>query len=128
MLDSLQVTGDKFVPTCVIVDKLDKLERAEVEKQLQALDIPLEVAGKIIDALSVKSLEKLAETLGKEIIVLSKRKASRTFIGANSKVVKDLQELVSYAESYGIADWLQFDASVSVHVVLYTVLMRNVFA
>ncbi|KAL6043355.1 histidine--tRNA ligase [Balamuthia mandrillaris] len=103
VLDKLGVKGDKFAKTCVIVDKLDKLEREEVIVQLAALEIPKEIADQIIDSLTVKNLDDLAASLGEKHIA-----------------VKELRELFALAEAYGCADWIQFDASVIRGLAYYT--------
>ena len=43
-----------------------------------------------------------------------------TLLGADADAVKDLRTLFSYAESYGYADWLVFDASVVRGLSYYT--------
>lgn len=57
--------------------------------------MPEETANKLIDALSVKSIEELGALIGEE-----------------HEAVKELKKLFALAESYGYAEWLQFDASV----------------
>jgi histidyl-tRNA synthetase len=103
ILDSLKVSKEQFAKTCVIVDKLDKLSREEVILQLAAIDISTEIANRIIDSLSVKSLDELAAVVGED-----------------HEGVREIRELFGYAEAYGIRDWLQFDASVVRGLAYYT--------
>jgi len=110
VLDNLKVTGDEFARTCVIVDKLDKSERSEVEKQLEDLGIAPEIAKQIIDSLALKDLSELAKVMGE-----------------GHPVLKQLKDLVSYAESYGFADWLQFDATVIRGLGYYTGVVFEAF-
>eukprot|EP01089_Gocevia_fonbrunei_P021214 TRINITY_DN8146_c0_g1_i2.p1 TRINITY_DN8146_c0_g1~~TRINITY_DN8146_c0_g1_i2.p1 ORF type:complete len:331 (-),score=97.52 TRINITY_DN8146_c0_g1_i2:27-1019(-) len=103
VLDDLKIPQDKFAATCIIIDKLDKLPREEVEVQLAALELTPEQASKIIDNLSVKTLDDLAAKVGED-----------------KPVIKELRTLFSLAKSYGIEDWLQFDASIVRGLVYYT--------
>ncbi len=65
--------------------------------------MPEEVAGRLIDTLSVKSIEELGALIGEE-----------------HEAVKELQKLFWLAQSYGYADWIQFDASVVRGLAYYT--------
>ncbi len=65
VLDDLKIPKEVFAQTCIIVDKLDKLEKDDVIKQLQELGIEPDVGNKLIEALSVKSLDELASKIGK---------------------------------------------------------------
>eukprot|EP01090_Pellita_catalonica_P012673 TRINITY_DN2820_c0_g2_i1.p1 TRINITY_DN2820_c0_g2~~TRINITY_DN2820_c0_g2_i1.p1 ORF type:complete len:447 (-),score=100.09 TRINITY_DN2820_c0_g2_i1:189-1439(-) len=106
ILAELKVPDEKFAATCVIVDKLDKLEREDVEAQLTdpKMGLSKEVAGKIIDTLSPNTtLDEMAKKLGED-----------------SDVIKEMREVFKLAEAYGIADWLQFDASIIRGLVYYT--------
>jgi len=105
IIDDLKIPKEVFAQTCIIVDKLDKLERADVVQQLAALEppVPEEVAGRLIDTLSVKSIEELGALIGEE-----------------HEAVKELQKLFWLAQSYGYADWIQFDASVVRGLAYYT--------
>jgi histidyl-tRNA synthetase len=105
VLDDLKIPKEVFAKTCIIVDKLDKLERADVVQQLGTLDppVPEETANRLIDTLSVKSIEELGALIGEE-----------------HEAVKELARLFALADGYGIADWLQFDASVVRGLSYYT--------
>lgn len=58
--------------------------------------VPEDIANKLIDTLSVKSIEELG-----------------ALVGENHEAVVELRKLFTLAESYGYADWIQFDASVT---------------
>eukprot|EP01127_Copromyxa_protea_P004784 TRINITY_DN1460_c0_g1_i1.p1 TRINITY_DN1460_c0_g1~~TRINITY_DN1460_c0_g1_i1.p1 ORF type:complete len:413 (-),score=115.26 TRINITY_DN1460_c0_g1_i1:193-1347(-) len=96
------VPADKFTSVCVIVDKLDKLEKAEVERQLAALGLGPEVIDKIQTSLTIKDLDALRELL------------------PESPVVKQFERLWELAKAYGYEDWIQFDASVVRGLAYYT--------
>jgi len=103
VLGSLNITEEKFYPTCVIVDKLDKLERAQIVAELQAIELSLEAINAILDALSVKSIDELAARVGEQ-----------------HDAIKELRELFTLAAGYDFVDWLQFDASVVRGLAYYT--------
>jgi len=103
VLDKLKVTGDKFMPTCIVIDKLDKLSREEIIKQLKEIGLPDEAITGILDSITIKSLEELGEKMGKD-----------------TEAFKELSELFALAEAYGFREWLQFDASVIRGLSYYT--------
>lgn len=97
VLESLGVKGEKFYPTCVIVDKLDKLERAQIVAELevpftscklwltfiQAIELTSDAINSILDALAVKSIDELAARVGNE-----------------HEAIKELKELFTLAAGY----------------------------
>jgi len=103
------VPPEKFAPVCVIVDKLDKLEKAEVEKQLQELGIQPEVIQKIQSTLTIKDLDQLRLVL------------------PDSPVVTQFDRLWELAKAYGYDDWLLFDASVVRGLAYYTGIVFECF-
>jgi histidyl-tRNA synthetase len=103
VLESLGITGNQFYETCIIVDKLDKMERAQIVEELKGIKISEDAINKILDALSVKSLEELAAR-----------------VGDDSDAIKELRELFTLAAGYDFVDWLQFDASVVRGLAYYT--------
>jgi len=103
ILESLGIVGDLFYPTCVIVDKLDKLKREEIVAELQAIGLALDAINSILEALSVKSIDDLV-----------------TRVGEGNEAIKELKELFTLAAGYDISDWLQFDASVVRGLAYYT--------
>jgi len=103
VLESLGVKEEKFYPTCVIVDKIDKLERSVIVQELEAIGLPPAAINSILEALTVKSIDQLIER-----------------VGAEHEAIKELQDLFNLAEGYGYSDWLQFDASVVRGLAYYT--------
>jgi len=108
----LNVPKEIFAEACIIVDKLDKLEKEEVVQQLGALNPPIAeaTANKLIDVLGAKSIEELGALVGEE-----------------HEAVKDLTKVFSLAESYGYSAWLQFDASVVRGLAYYTGVVFEAF-
>jgi len=105
VLEKAGVPGAKFAETCVIIDKLDKIGAEAVEKELtQKVGLAAEVGRRIVQATTAKTLEEFAELAG---------------VG-ESEEVQEMRKLFELAEDYGIADWLQFDASVVRGLAYYT--------
>eukprot|EP00879_Flechtneria_rotunda_P020656 GHRR01021735.1.p1 GENE.GHRR01021735.1~~GHRR01021735.1.p1 ORF type:complete len:405 (+),score=139.29 GHRR01021735.1:754-1968(+) len=104
VLQRYEVPPSSFAQVCVIVDKLEKLGRDQVEQQLAALGVTQQAVEGILSALSCNSLDQLSDLLGP----------------ANSEALTDLQHLWRLAEGYGFQDWLVFDASVVRGLAYYT--------
>ena len=103
VLGSLGVEGDLFAKTCIIVDKMDKLSSEVIEEQLSDLGHSSEVIAKIQSVLGIKDMANLADALGKE-----------------SAAITELTTLFDLIESYGMSEWIQFDASIVRGLAYYT--------
>ena len=116
------VPDEKFAPTVVVVDKLDKIGRDECVFQLtctnseemkdaQGNALPIiglekNVAERIVDATKAKTVEEFAQIAG---------------ITLEDPAVKELRDFFELASSgYGIGDWLKFDQSVVRGLSYYT--------
>ncbi|XP_006647920.2 histidine--tRNA ligase, chloroplastic/mitochondrial [Oryza brachyantha] len=110
VLNMYSIPEHLFTEVCVIVDKLGKLTRDEIEKELITTGLSSEAVQGIIEVLSLKSLPKLEEVLG-----------------SNVEAVADLKKLFSFAEQYGYADWICFDASVVRGLAYYTGIVFEAF-
>uniref|UniRef100_A0A0D9VL74 histidine--tRNA ligase n=1 Tax=Leersia perrieri TaxID=77586 RepID=A0A0D9VL74_9ORYZ len=110
VLNMYSIPEHLFTEVCVIVDKLGKLTREEIEKELITTGLSSEAVQGIIEVLSLKSLPKLEEVLG-----------------SNVEAVADLKKLFSFAEQYGYADWICFDASVVRGLAYYTGIVFEAF-
>lgn len=109
-LNMYSIPDHLFTEVCVIVDKLGKLTREEIEKELISTGLSSEAVQGIIEVLSLKSLSKLEEVLGSGV-----------------EAVADLKKLFSFAEQYGFADWICFDASVVRGLAYYTGIVFEAF-
>lgn len=98
------VPPTKFAPVCVIVDKLEKLPREEIEAQLVALEIPPPVVETIYSALSMKSLEEIETKIGPSA----------------ADALTEIRQFFAYVASYGFQQWVTFDASVVRGLAYYT--------
>ncbi|ONM29269.1 Histidine--tRNA ligase chloroplastic/mitochondrial [Zea mays] len=110
VLNMYSIPDHLFTQVCVIVDKLGKMTREEIEKELVSTGLSSEAVQGIIDVLSIKSLSKLEEVLGSDV-----------------EAVADLKKLFSFAEQYGYADWICFDASVVRGLAYYTGIVFEAF-
>lgn len=110
VLSMYSIPEHLFTQVCVIVDKLGKMTREEIEKELVSTGLSSEAVQGIIDVLSIKSLSKLEEMLGSDV-----------------EAVADLKKLFSFAEQYGYADWICFDASVVRGLAYYTGIVFEAF-
>ena len=128
MLTINDVPDEIFAPTCVILDKLDKIGAEAVVKELtETLGLPRDTAENVVKTLSCKTVEELEE-MAREAI----EKSSGGGCDANKKAVDDssireLKELFKLAEEYGFGDWLQFDASVVRGLAYYTGVVFEAF-
>jgi len=110
VLNMYSIPEHLFTEVCVIVDKLGKLTREEIEKELMSTGLSSEAVQGIIEVLSLKSLSKLEEVLGSGV-----------------EAVADLKKLFSFAAQYGYADWICFDASVVRGLAYYTGIVFEAF-
>lgn len=103
LLNKLGVPDDKFAPTCVLLDKLDKVPLEAVRGDLEALGLSTEVIDSLGDVRDVKTMDQLKDLLGDD-----------------SPAHKHLTSLFSIAEAYGFQEWLDFDISVVRGLAYYT--------
>lgn len=103
VLGSLGIEGETFAQTCVIIDKMDKLPADVIEAQLSELGLSAEAISKIVNVLAITDIDSLKSSLSSE-----------------SSAVSELQSLFSLCDSYGISDWVSFDASVVRGLAYYT--------
>ena len=103
VLGSLGLEGEIFAQTCVIVDKMDKLPEDIIEAQLSDLGLSSESISTIRSVLGITDLESLSSALS-----------------SDSEALIELQSLFSLCDSYGISDWVSFDASVVRGLAYYT--------
>ena len=103
VLGSLGLEGEIFAQTCIIVDKMDKLPEDVIEAQLSDLGLVSESISTIRSVLGITDLESLSSSLS-----------------SDSEALIELQSLFSLCDSYGISDWVSFDASVVRGLAYYT--------
>lgn len=110
VIESAGVPKEKFAPVCVIVDKMEKLPREEVEEQLRALELDPKIIDLITKTLQLKSLDEIAKC-----------------IGDDHEALQDLRQCFALVDAYGYGDWIMFDASVVRGLAYYTGLVFEGF-
>ena len=103
VLGSLGLEGDIFAQTCIIVDKMDKLSSDVIEDQLSDLGHDSKVVTTIQAVLGIKDMGSLKEALNDESVAVS-----------------ELNLLFDAIDSYGISEWVEFDASIVRGLAYYT--------
>ena len=103
VLGSLKVEGDIFTKTCIIVDKMDKLSADIISQQLAELGHDSHAIQTIQNILGIKNMSDLTSALEDESIAVS-----------------ELNYLFDSIDSYGISEWVEFDASIVRGLAYYT--------
>ena len=103
VLGSLDIEGDVFAQTCIIVDKMDKLSPKVIAEQLSKLGHSSEIVTTIQSVLGIKDRGGLKKALK-----------------AESLAVFELNSLFDAIDSYGISEWVEFDASIVRGLAYYT--------
>eukprot|EP00760_Papus_ankaliazontas_P005116 PhM_4_TR12400/c0_g1_i2/m.89898/K01892/HARS, hisS; histidyl-tRNA synthetase len=114
VLQSVLVTAgvpeDSFAAVCVIVDKLEKVERDDIVAMLEEHGLPRATVDKILHTLSLRSLDAIEAELG-----------------AGHEAVAELRQVFTLIEAYGFGDWIIFDASVVRGLAYYTGIVFECF-
>lgn len=110
VLTELGIPEEKFAATCVLVDKLEKVPLDAIQGELEELGLDRSVVERLTQVLTNKSVDSIREVLG-----------------ADSAAVKQLELLLVLCESYGIVDWIVFDASVVRGLAYYTGVVFEAF-
>ncbi len=103
VLGNLGVKGDQFAQTCIIVDKMGKLPSEIIEEQLSELGHSSEVVSSIQSVLGIKDMNSLKKSLEDKSVAVS-----------------ELNTLFDLIDSYGMSDWVEFDASIVRGLAYYT--------
>ena len=103
VLGSLDIEGNVFAQTCIIVDKMDKLSPKVIEEELSRLGHTSETITTIQSVLGIKDMSGLEKALK-----------------AESLAVSELNSLFDAIDSYGISEWVEFDASIVRGLAYYT--------
>lgn len=103
LMSSYGIPEEKWAPTCVLIDKLEKVSIDDIQNDLEVLGLDRKVVEKLLETLKIKDLDELEKTLG-----------------SSSKGIADLKKIFKLANAYGIVDWLVFDATVVRGLAYYT--------
>ena len=137
-LAAFGVEGDLFAPSCVVIDKLDKIGAQEVITQLVDLGVDRRGAENVISFLGLASIDELDAWVrggaGKCSTSEEGEEKDEDGRGGGSEAdaelvhaVAELKEVFDLAESYGFRDWLIFDASVVRGLAYYTGIVFECF-
>jgi len=110
VLTELGVPENKFAATCVLVDKLEKVPLDAIQGELEALGLERSMIEKLTSVLTNTSIESISAVLP-----------------PGSKAVQQLSDLLDLCDSYGIRQWIQFDASVVRGLAYYTGIVFEAF-
>ena len=110
VLTELGIPPEKFAATCVLVDKLEKVPIDAIQGDLEELGLERTVIEKLLDVVSVKSVD-----------------AIKVVLGEDSKAVQQISNLMTLCDAYGIGDWIIFDASVVRGLAYYTGVVFEAF-
>lgn len=110
----LRTRPEAFAPLCVVIDKIAKIGADAVVEQLQdpagAVRISAAEARDVVALLSVKDLDEAAAAAPKD-----------------SAAIADLRRLFELLAAYGVADLVDFDASVVRGLAYYTGIVFEAF-
>jgi len=94
--------NELFLPVCIILDKLDKIGKEEVSKELIKLGIDNNSVSRIIEIISIKDIKKIQKYI------------------SNEEAVRDILDLYELLKAYDILDWIEFDPSIVRGLSYYT--------
>lgn len=110
VVEKAGVPAEQFAPVCIIVDKLDKLPKEEIEKQLGALGLKPDIVDIITQSLGAKDIASL-----------------ESIVGSDHEAVQELKKFFDLVTAYGFGDWVLFDASVVRGLAYYTGIVFECF-
>merc|ERR1711988_63838 len=110
VMEKLGVPEEKFAATCVLVDKLEKVDLETLKSDFYNLGLDDSVINSLVDILSKKDLQALESTLS-----------------TDSPALLQLKQLLTFAEGYGYEDWLVVDPSVVRGLSYYTGIVFEAF-
>jgi len=103
------VPADLFLPVCMLIDKADKIDEAELLKGLHELAVTdADTIARILGMLDATGLEKIQQLL--------EGPAKRV----KTPAMLQLEQLLEGAAAYGIGEWLSIDCSIVRGLSYYT--------
>ncbi|EFC38609.1 predicted protein [Naegleria gruberi] len=127
----LNLSDDKFKETCIIIDKMDKMEAEDVKKILvdKVPEISDEVALKIIKLMNFKKLNPNEDYSGSKALEAFKGMLTNQAF-KDSTVFKEVEEIFAMVgkNGYDIEDWIEFDPSIVRGLSYYTGVVFEAFA
>lgn len=111
VLAQLDVPADKFAPTCVLIDKLDKVPLAAIQDELADLGLAASV------------VTQLTTILRQDATI----DEVRDVLGPDSAAVQQITDVLALCDAYGITDWVTFNASIVRGLSYYTGVVFEAF-
>jgi len=103
LLTELGVPDSKFAATCVLVDKLEKVPLDALQAEMEDIGLERSVVEQLTTLIAVESIDDIRAVLGDE-----------------SPAVQQITSLLQLCHSYGLEDWIVFDASIVRGLSYYT--------
>ncbi len=103
LMAKVGIPKEKWVATCVLVDKLDKVELSSLSKEVEELE------------LSMAAMEELTT-----LLKLSSITDYEALLGSNAQGIIDLKTIFTVLEAYGMKEWFVFDPSIVRGLAYYT--------
>jgi len=103
LLTALGVPDSKFAATCVLVDKLEKVPLDALQQDMEDIGLERSVVEQLTTLIAVESIDDIRAVLGDE-----------------SPAVQQITSLLQLCQSYGLDDWIVFDASIVRGLSYYT--------
>ncbi len=115
VLNKLGIEGERFAQVCVIIDKRDKIGDEALTSELAALGVGPEPTRRIIEVMAAAGHGQA----GLDAIT--------AVVGGDNPGLKQLGELLTYAEPFGFAHLIRFDLGVIRGLSYYTGTVWEVF-
>lgn len=103
LMEKVGIPIEKWIATCVLVDKLDKVPLSSLSEEIKELGLTMSTMEELTSLLKLSSFKDYEELLGKE-----------------AKGIQDLTTIFSVLKAYNIEDWFVFDPSVVRGLAYYT--------
>ncbi|KNH07747.1 Chain A Histidyl-Trna Synthetase (Apo) [Perkinsela sp. CCAP 1560/4] len=111
------VQSDDFAKVCIVIDKFDKYPREEIWTMLDELGVSDYAIENIFRAMLVTNLDQMESLLQ---AVQSGADNPDTTTADISSALQEVKDLFGMLRAYGMADWVEFDASIVRGLTYYT--------
>jgi histidyl-tRNA synthetase len=123
VLQAAGVPADLFLPMCMLVDKADKIDEAELLKGMHELGVTnentIERIMDMLQATDLTAIERLVQH-GADGAAGGDDGESTAAAGGDAPATRQLGELLEGADAYGIGEWLSVDCSIVRGLSYYT--------
>jgi histidyl-tRNA synthetase len=131
LLDAAGVPGAKHSDTLVALDKLDKIGREGVERELAERGVEAESGGRLLDFFEdLSALERAAELVAEDVEASGNEAYNRAVLGrmvefvgdheAGARGLDELRRVMDYTRAHGTQDRIRIDPSLARGLSYYT--------